>query len=273
MTIDASDIIYVFSGGSDNADPDESLGGLSSSQLITSSRLFDNVTGAESGSGSTEYRCVYLKNTSTDSTLFNTEMYIAYTVAGDVTVELGFNFQFDKQTVIIYNANSVTSGNFTLVYTNDSSHDIIVDWDASLVTWINNFETAIQAISGLEDTSVLGSYSGDDLTFEIQFGGSYRYHNIVTLDSNDMISGLTTTISISKLVSGGPINSIADSIDVETTTPNNLIFYSNLINLGNLLPLDSVPIWIKRIVPIDPLPTENDGFTLKVKGDAFEELT
>lgn len=271
MTINASDITFVFSGGSANADPDLSLGGLASSQLITGNRLFDDVSEEESGEGSVEYRCFYLKNNSESSTLFNAKTYVVYTVSGDVVVEIGFDFQIERQTITINNASTITNGSCTLIYTNDVDHDIIVAWNASLSTWISNFETAVQEIAGLEEATVSGSYSGDNVTFEIEFLGSYRYHNIVTLDSNNFTSGLTTTFTILKVVDGGPINRIADTIDVETTTPNNLEFYSNIVNIGNILPLDFIPIWVKRTVPVDPQPIENDGFTLKVKGDAFEE--
>ena len=65
MPIVASDIKVRLIGGSSNSDPNASLGGVKSSTEVTDNtlnNLYDQVSGSESASGDTEYRCVYIHN-------------------------------------------------------------------------------------------------------------------------------------------------------------------------------------------------------------------
>src|SRR5262245_4328854 len=61
MPITATDILFPLSGGAANSDPNAALGGAPSSTQAGAT-LFDDVTGAESAAGDTEYRGVYVKN-------------------------------------------------------------------------------------------------------------------------------------------------------------------------------------------------------------------
>lgn len=66
MTIAAGDIKFYLSGGSGNTDPNASLGGAISTTEVSGTplnNLFDNLSGAETLAGDTEYRCFYVKNT------------------------------------------------------------------------------------------------------------------------------------------------------------------------------------------------------------------
>jgi len=68
------------SGGAANSDPNASLGGAKSSVEVvdnTLSNLFDQVSGAESASGDTEYRCVYIHNSHASLTMQNVRVYIS----------------------------------------------------------------------------------------------------------------------------------------------------------------------------------------------------
>lgn len=65
MAIVAADIQTRYSGGAANGDPNASLGGAESNQSFASgvqNNLWDDVTGAESASGDTEYRGFYVHN-------------------------------------------------------------------------------------------------------------------------------------------------------------------------------------------------------------------
>lgn len=65
MAIVAGDIEFRLSGGAAESDPNLSLGGVISSVQIAAAsveNLFDNVTGAESTPGDTEYRGFYVIN-------------------------------------------------------------------------------------------------------------------------------------------------------------------------------------------------------------------
>jgi len=272
MAITSTDITFTFSGGSNNSNPDESLGGEPSVHPIINKRLFDDVTNAETKSGVIDYRCFYVNNESNVDSLYNATIYIAYTTPGDVTVQVGFNFENERQNLIISNAMFVTGGSFTLIYTDSTNHDVVVDWNSNLSIWSSNLQTALRSISNLEDVIVSGSLSGTSAIFEIDFVGvsSKRYHELLVLKTggNNLVSVEAITISAVKSVSGSPINRVADVIDVDTTTPNSIVFDSTA-SIGDIRPLDSIPIWIKRTVPVNTLAIENDGFVLRIRGDGI----
>jgi hypothetical protein len=75
---------WRYSGGASNSDAAASLGGAMSSVEVveTLNGLFDDVSGAESEAGDTEYRCVYYIN-ETGGTLENVHAYIQSDASGD----------------------------------------------------------------------------------------------------------------------------------------------------------------------------------------------
>lgn len=80
MPIVASDIKIRLSGGASNSDPNASLGGVKSSTEVTDNtlnNLYDQVSGSESASGDTEYRCVYIHNSHASLTMQNVRVYIS----------------------------------------------------------------------------------------------------------------------------------------------------------------------------------------------------
>ena len=91
MPITTADIKFFLSGGASNTDGDASLGGaISTTQASsTANELFDIVTGNEASAGSTEYRCIYIKNDNATLTLFSTLVFIeTNTPSTDTTVEI-----------------------------------------------------------------------------------------------------------------------------------------------------------------------------------------
>lgn len=76
MPIASADIHYRLSGGAANSNPLLSLGGAKSSVEVTGSTIFDDVTGAQSAAGVTEYRCVYVHNNHGTLTLQNAKVWI-----------------------------------------------------------------------------------------------------------------------------------------------------------------------------------------------------
>lgn len=75
MAIVSSDIKYRLSGGSANANPATSLGGVISSTDAPAT-TFDDVSSAEAQAGSVEYRCVYVRNTHGTLTLVGAKVWI-----------------------------------------------------------------------------------------------------------------------------------------------------------------------------------------------------
>ncbi len=81
---------WYYSGGSANSDPNASLGGAKSSVSVGTglNGLFDDVSGAESEAGDTEYRCVYYMN-ETGETIYDVHVYILSQPSGDDSFQIG----------------------------------------------------------------------------------------------------------------------------------------------------------------------------------------
>lgn len=92
MAIVASDIKFQLSGGSGNADPNAALGGGISNTVITTdtiNNVWDDVSGAESSSGDTEYRAIFIKNTHGTLTYTSPKVWISSnTTSADDTIEI-----------------------------------------------------------------------------------------------------------------------------------------------------------------------------------------
>ena len=76
MTIAATDMKFYLSGGAANADPDLALGGAISSVQVGSS-FFDDIGVSEAASGESEYRALFVKNTSATDTAYAVKVWIA----------------------------------------------------------------------------------------------------------------------------------------------------------------------------------------------------
>lgn len=272
MPITKEETTITFSGGGTNTDPDSSIGGIPSVQPVTSSRLFDDVSESERAAGTTDYRCVYFNNESSTETLFATKISSEFSENSEV--KLGFDFKNERQSIAITNAIAVTGGNVTLIYTDiDGDHDVMFAYNSSIATWAGNLQYSIHAITNLTNVLVTGSISGNNALFEIDFVGdaANRYHETILLKPGGnglTTSSGTTSIAVTKTISGSPLNQLVDSIDVDTTVPNGVSFYEEVM-VGDIRPLDTLPIWIRRVVPIGGFGVENDGFNLKIVGRPY----
>ena len=270
-----ADIIYVYSdptGDGTNSNPKLSLGGSPSVALIAGNVIFSDVTGNQSAEGITQYRCIYIVNDSATDTFYNCLIYIAAQVVGGATVQIGFKEEAAIQLLFVTNSSLITGGDFTLTYTDYEPHEFTVSYDSDVEIWAENFQNELRNISGLEDVEVTAIYDIDidTTTFQIMFLGaaSNRNQQIIEETSNDLTySGEAPILSFESYVNGGPINAVADVIDVETTVPTGVAFTSASYNLGTFMPYDIVPVWIKRTVEPNTEGLENDGFTLRFRGD------
>jgi len=95
LPITSSDIKWYLSGGQDNDDPNQSLGGQISNTEIQDGQLnnlWDDVSGEEAENGDTEYRCIYVKNTHSSLTLKNAVVWISQeTLSEDDEVDIGLD--------------------------------------------------------------------------------------------------------------------------------------------------------------------------------------
>lgn len=85
MAITSAQLEIRMSGGASNSAAISSLGGTKSSTAFSTSafNLYDTVSGAESGTGDTEYRCVYVHNANTSLTAQNTVIWFTANTAGN----------------------------------------------------------------------------------------------------------------------------------------------------------------------------------------------
>lgn len=84
MPILSTQLEVRMSGGVGNTAAVSSLGGTKSNTGFTTSafNLFDTVSGTESGTGDTEYRCVYVHNANASLTAQNTVIWFTANTAG-----------------------------------------------------------------------------------------------------------------------------------------------------------------------------------------------
>jgi len=93
MPILPSDVLYYLSGGISNTDPNLSLGGAISSTQFTDDmmhNMFADVTGTETTTGSTKYRCIYIKNNHATLTMGAVSFFINTEASSpDNTIRIG----------------------------------------------------------------------------------------------------------------------------------------------------------------------------------------
>ena len=83
MPVLSNEIKYYGSGASN-------LGGAKSGTEVNFSTLFDNVEPAEAVAGDTEYRIIYVENTSATDSLTAAKFFVVTdTVAGNTSIEIG----------------------------------------------------------------------------------------------------------------------------------------------------------------------------------------
>lgn len=83
MPIVSGDILYRLSGGASNASAAASIGGAKSNTTVAPSGLLDDVSGAESAAGNTNYRCVYVHNAHATLALQNAVLWITANTTGN----------------------------------------------------------------------------------------------------------------------------------------------------------------------------------------------
>jgi len=279
--ISEGDISITLSGGADNSSPSLSLGGEPSIHPISGNRLFPDVTVEQSTTGLEDYRCIYVNNNSFEAKLYESILFTEYREDSDISVEVGFVEIDERQSLTITSFSKITGGSFTIVYSDyESSTEITVPYAASVSDWANNFQNEIRSVPRLNEVTVTGSLSNDNLVFEINFQGNSgkRYHEMLQELSNNLTLNSPLpgdgNISIGRSVSGGPINSVTGDIEIGTTPPFGVVFMSyesraNAYPIGEIRPGDIIPVWIKRIVPADAKGLENDGINIRVEGRAL----
>ena len=271
MAISLNQINLVLSGGSNNSNPQSSLGGNPSSFPILGglNNLFSNLTTEEAESGKTDYRCFYIFNDSETDPFLDVSVYIYSQKIRGSTVQIGIAQETDVQKIEIIG--SVDSGNLILKY---EQQEINIDWGSSISDFADNLVDGFSSID-IDGIEVSFSVSGSTSLITIEFKGTSnnRNHEKIELFENNLIGPDVPVVTIKKVTEGQPINSIAPTLAVDTVPPSKVVFVetSNVsrLQIGNLNPGDGVPIWIKRTTLPNTDFEENDNFILKVTGRPF----
>lgn len=101
MAITAGDLKFRLSGGSANATPDNSIGGLMSLAASitdnTANNLWDDVTGAEANAGDTEYRCFFFRMSHATLNLTSAYAFVSETTdSADDEIYVGMETDLPK---------------------------------------------------------------------------------------------------------------------------------------------------------------------------------
>lgn len=267
MPLTGSDIQFVFSGGASNNNPSLSLGGSPSAYPLSKNinNLFDDVAESESQNGHTDFRCFYIFNNHSTDSFYGTKLWVDSQTAGGANIEIGLNLTNEVQTLTV--VGPVNSGSLTLNY---GSSSFTFGHSPTLSTWAANFQTAINNLPQLSGVVVTAGQFGSTVVFEVRFTGDdgNRFHPLLTLTSNGLIPGPVVTIA--KVLNGSPINSIASTVEADTSAPNGIVFslpeFTTPLNLGVLKPTEGFPVWVKRVTAPATVPVANDGFKLRYRG-------
>lgn len=258
-----NDINFVLSGGENNSDPLHALGGNPSSHPISTTKLnniFDDLSDAQTASGYQDYRCIYIFNESETETLYQSRVWIQYQNPGGSNITIGALSSNERQTISIGGTptGAFLQLNYKLSTYNVSPSTNGNDIAADIQAWMTSLDPNAGII-------VFATPNASFYDFVIAWN-DHRYHSLMSVTA----TWTGTTYSVTRQSGGGPINSIAQTINTPTTPPSNITFISssasNPISLGNLLPSDGVPIWICRTVTPTADPTSLDGFRLRFGG-------
>lgn len=253
----AVNLTLVYSGGSGNMVPANSLGGNPSAAGVPNAsinNLFGDITPDISAVGLTDYRCLYLFNDST-TTIYNINLWISNLTAGGSQIQLGIAKIDEVQRLTI--PNTVTGGSLTLQY---ETFNFVTNYNHDLAVWAQSLQDAINALVDGSGNPVLGLItvtamnSNGNLLFDFHFtneeGG--RSHPLISIVNNQLQPSGTSAV-ISLIQSGSPINTIAPLIDVATTVPGGVVFSvptsTSPIILPKLKPNEGFPFWIQRNTP------------------------
>lgn len=250
-----SDVKFYLSGGNFNNLPASSLGGSISIVEIEDglNNLFDRVTIDQSKNGITNYRSFYIVN-ETNSILSNVNLSLT-----SDNYAIGMIKRSEIQRILI--GDYPVGGTFVLNYKVAVNGILIsqntnnIQFDPSPNILASNIQNALNSLTYSPNAVVSGQFNGDFWICLVNFSG-FKQQHMLELTSNNLLGSLTS-ISISSILTGSPINAVSSSISIDTQIPNDVEFDTSF-SLGDIEHLDTISLWMKRI--IDPN-TEVDLFT------------
>jgi hypothetical protein len=272
----ATDISVVLSGGADNLNPNNSIGGSPSLAPISSNilnNLFDDVTSEQNLGGIEDYRCIYFFNDG-ESTIYNVNVFVSEDYEGGAVMETGIASQNESQRIFI--TGIPASGSAVFKY---DGIPVTINYNSSLATMALNFQNELNSLvdiigeSILENVIVTVQPIGSNIIFDILFDGQdgKRDHPLFELLANNFTP--TVTITITTILAGNPINTIAPEIGNSRTPPGGVGFFVSSsvspISIPKLRSGDGFPLWIKRVVESNTEARSNDGFVLRLQAESL----
>ena len=262
-------IIFVYSGGVGNAQPNKSIGGRDSAYIVENdiiNNLFSNIL--DITIQTIDYRCIYGVNDS-NNTYTNCSIYLTNTSEGS-NVLLGIYTSNAKQTITITGS---TGGSLSLNYIDYNGDDnaFTVDYNPNIDIWRGNFQEALNGISTLSGVIVTVNSVLSDNIFTIEFTGTsdgFRSHSLISITDNNLIG--STAIVMGNTQLGGPVNAFAVEPGSSKNKPSGIEFEEHSsdspIYIGTLYPNEIFAMWFERATNADVDPIE-DAAKITVKAD------
>ncbi len=268
-----NDIVFLLSGGQDNANPRRSIGGAPARIRINElpNNLFDDVTREHSFSGYTDYRCFYVMNINEDEKFKNVHLFTAKALEGS-EIQLGLSLQNEVQALMF--PEKPVNGSFQLVYTIKHGTEAFqhttreINWVPDAVTMSQRIAAVLNSLDQLEGIQVVGTETNTGFDFLVTFAGASGNRGQEMLTT---VNQLGVGINVSRVAKGGPINSIAPNVGIANNPPSGVTFFDasrdSSVLVGTLFPNDFMPVWIKRIVERNTKAVHPDQFKFKMFGD------
>lgn len=283
MLTTASDISFVLSGGTSNLDPNSSIGGGPSSAPIPSgvlNNLFDDVSSGETNSGIEDYRCFYIFNDG-ETTVWNLKLWTDVETTGGAFIEIGTRSFNEKQRISILGSNG---GSVVLSY---RGREFTTFYNSDAGTWALDIKEKLLELTVSDDSdekifrdlNVLGTLTSSGFLFDISWLNKDGEQNLekIVLVNNFLTPLESTSVIVSTIQNGEPINTISDNIEVDTTPPGGVNFYTasvtSPISLPRLAPTEGFPLWIKRVVPAGTQASQLDSITFRMSAQSMEPQT
>jgi|688.fasta_scaffold17139_19 hypothetical protein len=285
MTTNANDITLWLSGGASNINANLSLGGDPSIFPVTSNvlnNLFDDVSADEALNGDENYRCIYIFNDG-DTKIWNVKLFIQSDLENGAVIELGIYDRNESQRLTITGASPSTTGKLVLSYAN-KSFDLL--YNSNIGTMASALQSALEALVKNEETgetffknvTVTAQGTAETNIFDIKWDGKDAKRSfesiLLATGGNQLVPA--TTVGLSTIQNGSPINTIAGEIGTESTPPGGVGFFAatseSPISIPFLGPDDALPIWIKRSVIAGTNAVENDNFVLRIRVESLEPI-
>ena len=262
------DVKYFLSGGPTNKEPNNSLGGLPSSQELSGNlgNLFGNVTPQQLVAGITDYRCFYIFNSNKSEKLNHTQLVANKSLSGAV-IEIGLNLGNAVQALVI--TGKPTNAWFQLVYsqTTHIEKTRIIHWSLDVNLMGQRIAAVLNSLNQLGGVEVIGQETETGFDFLIEFKGEAGRRQQPLLG---VVNSVGIGVEVSVVQAGGPINLIAPNIGFSNNPPVGVTFFDlkrlRAVKMGSFFPGDYLPVWIMRTVTPDTTPIQSDSFQFAIRG-------